>query len=1623
MDDNLETSHLESKIDNKQMDSTEGVRNGPSLSVVAMPVLSYALAYNQVQVVSKITISGGERMVRGARLTISLSDVHGPVGAPDERIVDIEANLDTVLTQVDFELDPSAMYRIEERRPGTLTFDLYEGEALLASTTVDVQLLAANQWLARPVSLGLELLAAFVLPHDPAVHALTADAAHRLGASTGSDAMQGYQAGPERVDEIVRAIVEEMHARDIRYVLPPASWSDLHGQKVRTPEEVLVGGAGTCLDTVVVLAAALEHTGIRPLLWVVDGHAFLGYWRVERSLESAARIDVGDLINWIDLGAIGLIETTLVTNDSPLDFDRMQRDLVHEWLSGSQLRVLGVTDVYRARRDRIWPLPSRRKDDTGSSTTIVYAPPTSATLPAAPTVAPARAPDDAIEPDRPQAPARVAHWKNALLDLSLRNRLINFTDHARLPLALPPERLARFEDEISNSQSYTLVPSDRIGAVNVARELQRADDLPPELLLEQFDTRRTIFTGMASGTYLTRMRRLAYDAKTLVEETGANNLYLAFGSLIWSLDGRQLRSPLILVPVLIAPVARQSVYRVTLDESGASTPNYCLLEKLRQTHGLEIPELELPVADGSGIDLASTLLATRTALAAKGLGFRVEDTVDLAILQFAKYRLWKDLDEHWESFEENALVRHLIRTPFEPFVDPIERDDSVDLDELAAKSPMPADSSQLAAVSEAVSGKTFVLEGPPGTGKSQTITNLLTRSIAGGKKVLFVAEKRAALDVVQRRLEEVGLGVFSLDLHDRHSKPNEVRRQIRAALEAVFDVDDQGYVDTLNRLESARRRLDAYPKRLHETNAAGHSYYSARTQELTIDASVPRLPIPDRWPGEVTSESIASIRSLLNTLADVSDAARPANPHPWGIVDAPGAARLDAQAIRSAAASFEAAVSQLPVDGPFADILGSIRQVEAFIALVAILEAPEFEQLAVLDAVRSSDWQLGSQRVQRELSDFAAKWSPLLSDVTPDALSLDLGDIDREAREAETSGFFGRKKRLKAAASRLDGVLQPGSSLDPKQLTGLTGRLATLEIEARDLRQGLNALAGVHPPDGWNPLRPEDRTWIEQRIAWLRWNATLVDAAGDERRSAFVSALRSLYQARPTVEEQFAARVRAASDALQSLVAEGRVQSDDLFIWSGDDGLLSRWRETAIARRVEDDRAATIRAWCDLLEWVEPLRDNGLLAARRALLDGEVPADDAVRAFEAGIAVASRRERSAATGIESFDDRAHERRINRFTEASAAIREHLTVTIPREVVRSRGFDPRSDAGRVGRLTRELNRQRGGMGVRTLLDNFGDLITAIMPCVLVSPDSVVRFFPARSGLFDIVVFDEASQIRVADSIGAMGRGRSVVVVGDSKQMPPTSFAEPISAIDEALADEGVAEDEESILTECVNAQVPRRWLSWHYRSQDEALIAFSNQQYYDQKLSSFPAPVHGDSDPGPDGHGVSLVKVDGVFHRNGRHVVDHVLERVPVERVVPHLDDVVEAVELLAVERREVPVAEGDGEPEEKRKDDHRNDEERGRQHEERALALLTPLDDLHRAQDDGPQDVGVKERPPGGKAELDDEIVDDERRCHDGDERRRTPEERAAEPLAAIGNVVRLDGVQEIAFEVHRPSG
>ncbi|WP_431710462.1 DUF4011 domain-containing protein [Glutamicibacter uratoxydans] len=1448
-----------------------------TLDIACNAAINYATVQSRFPIIDRVEVDYRGDVPLSVVVTAAVTSGGAVVSTVAERRMDLVPG-QTPLHDLNVELDPDIFSGIDSRRPGKVSVQVKVNDTVIAESTEQVEILPWTHWTGTTTQADAELLAAFVQPQHPEITSILSDVSDLLLKRTGDSKLEGFQSGSERVDAIAEAIFDVLGSRQIRYSNPPASWELAHlgGQHVRSAEEVLTNRFGTCLDTTVLFASVLEQVGINSTLWLVEGHAFLAYWRIEASLASASvdQENAGSLFNLLSTDKLRIVETTALTHEKKASIQSSSANTRRTFGqgAGAAQNLQYVIDLAQARNSGIFPLPARRVDASGEVTVVEYRPAESGVLDRFFKEKATRSIDSNRE-DRSSVPSRVVQWKNGLLDLSLRNRLLNFTDSSRFTLAIPDQAVASCEDLINDGKSIELLPDDSIGAVDVERYKNGAL-LPVDRRIELLLTKGQVYTELSANTYKTRLRKIASEAKTIVDQSGANNLYLAMGTLLWNLDGKDLRSPLILIPVNLQPAGRGGHFRVVRDESGTSTPNYCLAEKLREQFNITIPNFENPELDSSGIDLEKTFAAVTQAIIDADLPFHVEQTVDLAILQFAKFRMWKDLDENWATFLTAPLVKHLVETPTSEFIDPAapnELDDAINLDDLAARLPVAADASQLEAVASAEQGRTFVLEGPPGTGKSQTITNLLAHAMSSGKRVLFVAEKRAALEVVRRRLNDVGLGAYALDLHDKGARPNEVRKQIKDSIDHVVYSDDQGMQLVKSDLRSARRKLALYASRIHDENAAGYSAYSANNSALVVATEIPALPITEKFASETSISVISRVRDAMSELPETAEIAHPQKNHPWGFIDSP----IDAdtqQKVLAATGELNSAILSLERDEQAEtarSFMFSASNPKQLFLVAELIAAGT--PLSVLDEINSAAWSQRVQTLIADTQDLATTMSWVTKTVDPAVLFMDLVPIREAAIQAESSGFLGlgkNKRRLQIISEKFGGHWH-GNEEDAKNLVDVITGLIDARSKCAELMQGWGEIAGIELVQRWNPFIPVHVEQVVTRSAELQELAQKLTAAETSSRDEHVEPLREVLR-NPGTAAQIVAQglhdVAAAWERLILVLSSWNERKDE---WAGESTFLQRFVQTRSGREHDGSSDRTLSRWIAFMTAIEILREHGLFAARELLRDGTYPAEDALRGFVKGSAEAALRERLGVNSLDDFSESSHLRNIERFTASSKDIRQHLVRTLPAQISERRAPLLQKESSRMGELQRQLNRRRGGQTVRQLMTNYGDLITTILPCVLVSPDSAARFFPPRAGQFDVVVYDEASQIRVADAIGTLGRANSAIVVGDSKQMPPTVFG-GVGVDDESDENElSVVADEESILSECVQARVSRQWLSWHYRSQDESLIAFSNQQYYEGKLSSFPAPRSSQVMTNENGHGISLVRVDGKFHRTGK----------------------------------------------------------------------------------------------------------------------------------------------------------
>lgn len=1449
---------------------------GLQVSLTHVGQISFSHANSRLPVIRTLSVTDAEFLgSTNVRLRLTLTCLGREMCEPWEVVVPRVGAEPVVFdgSTIQLGLKPLAFAEVDERMAGEFLVEVTSDGGAQFTRSFDVDIVAYNQWQLYPTAARLKdslaTLAPFVQPNHPAVEEVVRRARDILESSTDSASTEGYQGDAARVLDIVRAVYLALQERRIRYSDPPASW-DAQTQKVRLVPDVLGratgAGVGTCLDTAITFASCVAAAGLHPVLIVIPGHALLGVL-TGKMLESGARVhqlptsvvtETNVFSTLVEGGFLLPIETTALTRSREIAFS----DAVDEGgrrLAGARLKsiedgdgrgFLGAVDVRLANQNGLRPLPAVLK--RGDSVEIVeyrsFTPPdfAQAARPTRRTIS--------GRTIRDESPGRIQNWKRALLDLSANNPLLKLPSRGTVARAfVPPGALAKLEDFLHDHGVVRLSPLTEVTSEDLARGVQSVAQLEADQLAARLFQQRQLFLTYGADTYLPRLRALQRKAKTSLEESGSTSLFIGFGTLRWTLEGKAMESPLVLAPArLTGGTGRSKFFDLSLDDSGASTPNYCLLEKLDELFDLKIPGLREPEEDGLGLDIDKALQAVREAILERELPFAVDEGLVLGNFQFSTFRIWKDVDEHWARFLEAPVVKHLVEHYNDDFPTPA----SPDYPETSL--PLPADESQYDAIQAAIAGETFVLEGPPGTGKSQTITNIIAGALAAGKRVLFVAEKKAALDVVKQRLGAVGAGAFALDLHGKSTKRSEVAAAIREALEVQTDVD-RIEVDTVRtELRSTARELDRYAAALHSTDDVGYSIWSAR-QRLLAAGEGPTLAI-DLEGVSLSDERLAEVRSALENFPDVARLASPVEVQAWALAG-PQARTSE---VTAALDRFCTLTAVLPTDHPvIGAALAAARSTDDVSALLRLIEKP-LPPAAVIDQVRSPGWEYLFDTWRRTVIEWSTP-PPFLGGYRPEVLFAPLDRWLDAARSAAASGLFARKRKLIEAAKPLTSYSLTGTDVEPDQLVPLMSELVAHRDRIVHLRNGIvDAVPGMELASTWHPYGGAGIDDMDRRRRELTAVSHLLTNTTEAGR-----ALRAIPGSVVSIDQVTAANLSMVAQAWEHLRNSLGADDTSTSRWQGGRPLLVAWEDSRQAWQA--DSAGGLRRLqrvIDLHTALAPLSDAGLREAVTQLVTGTIAPFDALAAFERGLAQASLARAFARAGLASFDAESHDLKIHRFARADARWRIAQSALIPEAAAGRRPFAPGTVTGQVGDLLREVNKTRGGKSLRYLLEHFHETLSTIMPCFLMSPDSVAQYLRPGLFTFDMVVVDEASQVRVAEAVGALGRARSAVIVGDSKQMPPSGFGSSSVSDEEwdPFATELVVPaDQESILTECIQSRIPRRWLSWHYRSQAEGLIAFSNANYYEGRLASFPTP--NDQDPRM---GLRFVHVlGGQFLRNAK----------------------------------------------------------------------------------------------------------------------------------------------------------
>lgn len=309
--------------------------------------------------------------------------------------------------------------------------------------------------------------------------------------------------------------------------------------------------------------------------------------------------------------------------------------------------------------------------------------------------------------------------------------------------------------------------------------------------------------------------------------------------------------------------------------------NITLLEMLRQNFGISVPGLDPLPTDESGVNVKLIYSIIRHCIKNQRK-WDVEEQAILGIFSFNKFIMWNDIHNNAPKLTQNKIVSSLINGKIEWDAITEEMDASYMDRQLSPADivlPIIADSSQLEAIYEAVHDKTFILHGPPGTGKSQTITNIIANALYKGKRVLFVAEKMAALSVVQNRLAAIGLAPFCLEIHSNKTKKSTVISQLKETTEIIRRTPPEEFRKEAERLLKLRTELNKYIEALHKEYPFGLSLYDAIIHYQSTDVE-PCFDIPSSYLDDLDKDRFSHWEDAIESLVSTANACGHPHLHP-----------------------------------------------------------------------------------------------------------------------------------------------------------------------------------------------------------------------------------------------------------------------------------------------------------------------------------------------------------------------------------------------------------------------------------------------------------------------------------------------------------------------------------------------------------------------------------------------------------------------------------------------------------------------------------------------------------------------------------------------------------------------
>lgn len=1044
---------------------------------------------------------------------------------------------------------------------------------------------------------------------------------------------------------------------------------------------------------------------------------------------------------------------------------------------------------------------------------------------------------------------KIEFYRNKLLDVSFRNQLINYR----------PKRVRSIGiQNLDPIEAYSnLVINKRKPQI---KSLQSTDSTSfDDEITSEKGGRFKLYSRFNAEDLSKRLLSLYKQSVTAMDEQGFTILFLALGFLDWcepSNPETVYKAPLLLIPVEMTRERSRDIYRVVWTEEDIFT-NITLKIKLLEL-GVKLPEFEME-EDGADIGKYYALVEETIKNLDNWKVNRQESYLDL--FSFSKLLMYIDLDPSRWPGEKNLYDHPILNHIFNPESSKDNDFDGFDaskvdthLKSIDTYHVLDADSSQIAVIEDSKAGRNLIVEGPPGTGKSQTITNIIAELLASHKSVLFVSEKMAALKVVKNRLDEVGLGDYCLELHSHKAKKKDVVTEIQnTALKTRQNIHYDEYA--FQELEQLKNELNNYiiaistvlgKRNLTPQSLMGKSDI-IRRHFANSEKNIPRFQFENIK--EITESEWGHAKSRLIQITHILHKLGPFSTNPWKGTAPDVILPPDVDDVKRMIYESTQKISE------FLESLGHLV-LECGMAPISCLDDLRYSinTIKILktsnpvdkDILLNPEWNTPNENALKLielLKQYTTSKKDILQKMEPALLKQkNLESLIQEFSSLSTSHlkfFNSRYHHLKKIV--LAQYLQKKKISDEEiihDLQFIQNTIQIREIIQKSHNLGLSLFGSLWHDENSNPDALEEfKDWI------VKFRHEILKEKLTEKAASIVSEgikQEDINFLLKNIQRSY----KAFNTSFQFLSNTLKINPKLVF---GD--VIDKVPFKEIENKLQnwEKNIHSLIYWSNYIQYRNDCQ-NSLGQHIIPLIEADsLKPEDIVPCFEINyydsllhLAFVER------PALRQFLGISHEDKIKRFRvldDKIIRINRLRLQSLLNENLPDLSKGPSGDMQKEI-LLREVNKKKRHLPIRTLLIDAGELIRDIKPCFMMSPLSVAQYLdPKAIKKFDVVIFDEASQVRPEDALGALLRGCSTVIMGDSRQLPPTSFFDKLVDIEEEFNEESPEYnvEMESILNLC-KTSLPSKTLRWHYRSRHESLIAVSNREFYDNKLMVYPSPM-------------------------------------------------------------------------------------------------------------------------------------------------------------------------------------